>query len=515
MKPINIYALTRLTEKEELERFERQMSKRHAFLRIREWETDGLRAFMDKLCKHCENAYAFDFYYSFTMPKLGKEFDLLRVNDDYIVNIEIKSREVTEEAIKKQLLINRYYLSTTGRNAFFYTFISDSGRLFRLSNSGRPVEATFDELSSILEKQKDCYTDDIELLFKEDRYLISPLTDPARFLRGEYFLTNQQNDIKRQILKKIRERRNSRDTVPFVAGFTGLPGTGKTILLFDIAMQLSKFNKVCVFHMGAHEKELEQLDERLKRIDFYYFEDKEKLSGIQPYSAIFVDEGHRMKEGDVAYILDLAKQWDAPVIFSYDSEDPVCSKERDDSGYVHLSGIEGFTEYRLTNRIRLNLELSSFIKCVMFAASPTRRRDYPSVSVAFGKGEETEYLIKKYIDEGQVYIYDRTLKQPDLGLVFKEAAPALMATECIEVQDATCKEFDKIVMLLDDSFTYDEAGYLRSAAGKDRIVRNLFHGLSRAKQQITLVVRDNKYVFDVLLYILQGLKINEKNAKKH
>ncbi|MBO7401634.1 MAG: hypothetical protein J6U10_01435, partial [Lachnospiraceae bacterium] len=322
---------------------------------------------------------------------------------------------------------------------------------------------------------------------------------------------NQQNDIKRQILKKIREHKEARQKALLVIGFTGLPGTGKTILLFDIAMQLSRFDKVCVFHMGAHEKELEQLDERLKRIDFYYFADKERLAGIKPYSAIFVDEGHRTKKEDVDYILDLAKTWDVPVIFSYDLEEPISPKEREDSGYMHMSRAEGFTEYRLTNRIRLNIELSSFIKSVMYAAGPSRRREYPSVSVVFGSGCEAEKLIKSYIDSGSVYIYDSSLSQPSTGLVFKEAAPALMATECVEVQDATCKEFDKIVMMIDDSFTYDEQGFLRSKTGGNRIVRNLFHGLSRAKEHIAIVVRDNKYVFDILLSILQGFKKTQKN----
>ena len=33
------------------------------------------------------------------------------------------------------------------------------------------------------------------------------------------------------------------------------------LLLYDIAMQLSRWDKVCVFHFGSHEKELEQLDD--------------------------------------------------------------------------------------------------------------------------------------------------------------------------------------------------------------------------------------------------------------
>ena len=86
-----------------------------------------------------ENAPALNFYYSFVMPKLGKEFDLLRVNEEYVVNVELKSGNVSDETIRKQLLQNRYYLATLGKNMYFYTFISGVDRLVRLSNSGRLV----------------------------------------------------------------------------------------------------------------------------------------------------------------------------------------------------------------------------------------------------------------------------------------------------------------------------------------------------------------------------------------
>ena len=73
----------------------------------------------------------------------------------------------------------------------------------------------------------------MEELFQAELYLISPLTEPERFLNKEYFLTAQQRDIERQILKKIRAERTG------AYWFTGLPGTGKTMLLYDIAMKLS------------------------------------------------------------------------------------------------------------------------------------------------------------------------------------------------------------------------------------------------------------------------------------
>ncbi|MBR6003550.1 MAG: ATP-binding protein, partial [Lachnospiraceae bacterium] len=115
MKPINTYLLTRITDPERLSRLERQLSGRSTFLKIKEWEIKGLRALTDKLCEHSSDATTYDFFYSFIMPKLGKEFDLIRISSDSVVNIELKSGDVTDEAIRNQLLNNRYYLSTLGR----------------------------------------------------------------------------------------------------------------------------------------------------------------------------------------------------------------------------------------------------------------------------------------------------------------------------------------------------------------------------------------------------------------
>ena len=112
MIPVNIYILTRADEEHDQERLEKQMSFRGRFLKIKEWEIKGLRTLSERLCDVMENATALKFFYSFTMPKLGKEFDLLRIGSDSIVNIELKSGNVSDEVIKRQLEQNRYYLST-------------------------------------------------------------------------------------------------------------------------------------------------------------------------------------------------------------------------------------------------------------------------------------------------------------------------------------------------------------------------------------------------------------------
>ena len=57
-----------------------------------------------------------------------------------------------------------------------------------------------------LKRESPDYDGNIEELFRAELYLISPLREPERFLQKEYFLTAQQRDIERQILKGIRAK---------------------------------------------------------------------------------------------------------------------------------------------------------------------------------------------------------------------------------------------------------------------------------------------------------------------
>ena len=491
MKPVNIYALTRINDGNSLSRLERQLSGRDSLLKIKTWETDGLRLFCEELSKVMDNAFETEFYYSFVMPKLGKEFDLIRINDEYIINVELKSGNVSDEAIIRQLKQNRYYLATTGLPVFYFTFISSMGRLVRLSNTGRLVDTDFTELAGLIDRQEDCFEGDIEELFSEDKYIISPLSDPDRFLRGDYFLTFQQRDIKHQLVKNLSYK--DKDGNLTVRGFTGYPGTGKTLLLYDTAMFLSQKERVCLLHLGPKTMELDRLNSILKRIDFYYWgADLEKIKQ-EKYTTIFVDEGHKLTQHLLNEIVSLADVLKAPIIVSYNREDAVCPEERGGSGTGLIESMPGFTGFKLTNRIRLNNELSAFIRCIVHASEPYHKHDFPSVSLSYASNEdETDKLIKYYIDCGYTYI--KETEEGDIGLV---------------VGEAVSKEFAGVVMILNENFYYDEQRYLRAKnisnpedmAGSR--VRDLFHGLSRAKKNIAIVVKNNGPVFEEILSILQ------------
>ena len=101
MKAISIYALTRNQNMECVQKLERQLSGRDFFLRIKEWELESMKVLVKQLELHMEEVYKLRLFYSFQIPKLGKEFDLLQIKDDQIVNIELKSGSVSDEAISK------------------------------------------------------------------------------------------------------------------------------------------------------------------------------------------------------------------------------------------------------------------------------------------------------------------------------------------------------------------------------------------------------------------------------
>ena len=470
MRSISIYALTRNQNKDSLSKLERQLSGREYFLKIREWELQSMKALVRQLEPHMTKVCSLRFFYSYQIPKLGKEFDLLQIKDDQIINIELKSGAVSEEAIRKQLMQNRYYLSVLGRSIQSYTYISSQNRLVRLTNHDHITEADWTELCRLLQKESSDYQGNIDDLFQAELYLISPIIEPARFLKKEYFLTSQQRDIQRQILKKLRISRFG------YFCFTGLPGTGKTLLLYDIAMKLSRRQQICMIHCGNAGKEWKILHKRLQRIAFLSDNQLTENTELKHYSAVLVDEAHLLSSEKLQILLTQS-EGKFPVIFSSDSEDAICPEEL---GVNTLKLIENLPEiqmFHLTNRIRTNAELSSFIQNMLHLTDRKTSKPYPHVSIVYANNEEeAAALLEDYIHQGY------------------------------ECEITAVRDIKRLVIILDERYYYDQNRYLRSKylnkEGRSD-VRNLFHQLNQAKEELSIIVRENTYVYETLLTLLQ------------
>ena len=73
MKAINIFSLTRNENIKYTRRFEKQMSERRSYLSVKDWEIEGLRKLSNRLCVDQDTLDKLYFFYSFQIPKLGKE----------------------------------------------------------------------------------------------------------------------------------------------------------------------------------------------------------------------------------------------------------------------------------------------------------------------------------------------------------------------------------------------------------------------------------------------------------
>ena len=465
MKSVSIYALTRKQNLSNLSRLECHLSERDRPLKVRTWEINSMRALVDQLEKYMPEVYRLRFFYSFQILRLGKEFDLLQVKENQIVNIELKSGEVSEDAIRRQLIQNRYYLAILGRPVRSYTYISSQNRLVRLTNHDHIVEAEWEQLCAELQEKSADFSGDLEDLFQAEWYLISPLTQPERFLKKEYFLTAQQKDIERQILKSIRIKRGG------YYHFSGLPGTGKTLLLYDIAMKLSGRQMVCIIHCGASGQEWKRLHERLRRIVWVSDSQITAEMRLDEYGTVLVDEAHLLDKETLENIVEAAGK--RPVIFTSDCEDQLSPEEVDQSVKLGIAKLPEIQTFRLTNRIRTNEEISSFVQNMMHIPDYKSGRRFPHVTVFYANDDQ----------EAANLIQDAK----------KQGYQHLLESEVAE------KAYDSVAIILDGNYFYDFKKYLRS---KKRTVRNLFHQLNSAKEKLMLIVKDNEPFYAMLLGLL-------------
>lgn len=176
--------------------------RRYKVLKSHELAT--MRAFCDSLkAEGCTASELDGFFAGYAIDRISKEFDLLRFGHDCIVNIELKAplrRANKEEKILRQMRANHHYLSFLGQPLHLFTYVDKDG-FYAYEPSTRSLRTSCAaEIADILRHQHLNPDADPDKLFVPANYLISPFSDTARFLQGEYFLTTTQQSVKDDVL---------------------------------------------------------------------------------------------------------------------------------------------------------------------------------------------------------------------------------------------------------------------------------------------------------------------------
>ena len=496
-RPINIYSISRIHDESSFSVVEKHHSQKEEEKRIQYHEIESLRIFVDNLIRQGMEIKSFDgFFYGFCIPQIGKEFDLLKISDKYIINIELKSTSVDNEQILAQLLKNRHYLNHLGKRLSLYSIVTDKMLCYKLSLNNELVEVNLHDIIVSLKAVEDEYITKIDNLFKASQYLVSPLNTPTKFIQGEYFLTQAQEQIKKELLKLI-------DVAFLDARFhlTGKPGTGKTLLLYDIAKTLSKNGSTVIIHCGKLVdgqrkigREVENLDVvSVGQLKYDYFD-------LSKYRFILVDETHRIYENQFDKICGSVKGNAQICIFSSDPEQVLSSAEKRRDIVGKIKELDLQKEFILSEKIRTNKEINSFILNMKnLKHKPKTAMNYSKVELNYANTtQEAQNLLEYYRGKGFVFInYSKSNY---------ETSPYAAYNEDFDTHHVIGQEFDKVVMLMDNSFYYNEEGELQGVPhpNPDYLYPNLFYqGVTRVREELAIIIVNTPELFEKITSIIK------------
>ncbi len=356
-KLVSLVDLTKMTEDEILsEKYVRYIS---GISDDNEYRHQEMRD-IDKLIKilAVEDICLSDFIYSYKIPNFSKEFDLIKVTENQCLNIELKSDNIPESKLLRQLIQNKHYLSMLGKEVKLFSFISSEQKIYYLNSNDCLTESNFDELRECIRLTNTVYVD-LDSIFAPGHVLTSPLNSPERFLRGEYFLTDQQQSIKDKIIKYIKSNSAER----FVA-LTGGPGTGKTLLTYDIAKELSEYGKVLIVHSGIMCDGQNVINSKTNRIHIIGAKEITYRAEFSGSEFMVVDESHRLYKPTLETVVNWVKAHKTTCIFSFDDSQKLSAYEDRINNSGTILKLCGDNKYKLSDKIRTNKEIALFIKCL-------------------------------------------------------------------------------------------------------------------------------------------------------
>lgn len=498
--PANLYILTRPNNKcmpSTFSRFERLLSKREEIVEFSDHEIASLDAFVSLISEHPRFSIGLldGFVFSYSIPHIGKEFDLLMISSDSIVNIELKSKRVSDDKKCAQLARNNYYLSfIEGKKIELFTFTAESGDLEKYSN-GSIVSCEMDVLIETLLLARDRFSGDYDEIFREKKYLVSPVNDVSRFMSGGYFLTQQQQEIKIGILRK-----NSEGALRGAAyKITGTAGTGKTLLLYDLAKSLVGELPSCVIHCGQLSEGHRLLNSSQSSFSVVPAKGCEKIA-LEDYGAIFIDECHRLRLHQFNEVVRRIKETELPCFFFLDSNQTMQASEiRNEISSKIIETMPNAICKELSKKIRTNKEIAAFVRRLFSLKSESNQIRFENIEVLYaGEILEAGKIIESYKANGYQYIYYTPSQykkwNSDIWVHISEG---------YSTHDVIGQEFDRVIIPMDKNFFF-ENGKLKSYAHPYReyiLPKMLFQGLTRTRERLAILVYDNPPLFEELLSI--------------
>lgn len=465
---------------------------------MKEYEIDDLMSLVKQFQTDSEEIDIFEeFYVGYCINQINKEFDLLRIGKNSVINIELKGKN-TGEKIKEQLIKNKYYLSFLEKEIFNVTYVTSEQSLLYLNKQEELEEVHISFVIDKLYQQKIEEIEDINKLFNPSNYLISPFNSTSAFIKGQYFLTHQQNEIKKSIINLKAE--NS----ACFASIQGAAGTGKTLLTYDIAKEYIKnHKKVIIFHCGSlNTGHINLRQEHLWIVDSIKNLKDYKLS---EYDIIIIDEVQRIYKYQLDKILEQIMNINIKCIFSYDPKQCLASWEIKSNIPEYIMQRVSPKTFHLTEKIRTNKEISSFIKNLFDLSKKNPCQKYTNINIQyFSNARDAQEYIDMLNNRGWKVInytpsrYD-SYPYDSYQIYGRDSAHKVIG-----------QEYDKVIAVIDRYFYYNDEGKL-DTKGYTKTpyyhpTKMLFQIMTRTRKKLTIVIIKNEVLLKQCMQILNPNK---------
>lgn len=428
------------------------------------------------------------FLLNYQIPNISKEFDLLRIGENYNLCIEIKLKADIDKQ-KSQLIKDKFYLNLLGETIYI-SYESETDRIIKLENENEHKVLEVADVLDILRNQevKNCSKEELDKLLSFNNYIISPFNNTDRFLEEQYFLTNHQKDITFSVLENKFK----------LYLIEGGAGTGKSLLIYHLVKELKKQNKNClVIHCGLLNKGHDLLNDNGFNIIPAKFCEKHLESIKKPYDYIFIDEGQRFYGKQFNKVIE---QKSATIVYSMDPKQILNSNEQIEEKVIMYFDDqvekENAVKFELNEAFRYENNIFPFIELIFrhkIGDNNIIKNESKNIELHYfdTKEEARNYLSSLSTTQWKITDYTRSKRVEELSEIprFNKATS----------HNIIGQEFDNVVVMLDRNFSYIFNEYNERILNVSKtyysLDKMLYQNLTRAKLRLKIVIIGNPDLF--------------------
>jgi len=219
---------------------------------------------------------------------------------------------------------------------------------------------------------------------------------------------------------------------------------------------------------------------------------------FKKYRFLIIEEAQRLNNKQFEEILQNAKENRSVCLFSYDRQQTLALHEQKTDIGAILESEKGALNYKLSDKIRSNKEVSDFIKMLF-----DHKKNY---SMTRGENIEIRYFTnpkeaKPYIETIDGEVWEVIKFTPSR---FNNEFHELYSPRGAKVSHAIIgQEFDDVALIIDKNFKYDDDGALKYFSKTYyHAEKMLFQNITRAKKRLLIIIIGNEKLLDRCISIL-------------